>query len=119
MIHKHTVLATAEKSGVWSVFVFHLYKGFNRRVSYFGDYTRVSIRDTKPNNWLVKKTKKKSIIIRTMKEVKITDGSYLSYQTNSLVLLKKRLTPEGVETVGPICRTFKKKKFISSFTGVI
>ena len=119
MVQKSTITNVGDKNGVWSVYVFHLYRGFSRRFAYFSNYTKVSVRDTKPNNWLLKKTKKKSIIIRTSKCVSISDGSYVSYKENSSVILKKRLTPEGTEIVGPILRIFKKKKFLSSFSGII
>jgi ribosomal protein L14 len=119
MIQKSSLLGVTDKNGVWSVYVFHLYRGFNRRVSHFGDYIKVSVRDTKPNNWLLKKTKKKAIVVRTSKEISIIDGTTVSYTTNSSVILKKRLTPEGTEIIGPILRTFKKKKFLTSFSGVI
>jgi len=119
MIMKHTILSTADNSGVYNIFTFHLYKGFNRKVSNFGDYIKVSVRDTKPNNWLVKKTKKKALIIRTKKSSPISDGAYISYELNSAIILKKRLTPEGSEVIGPIHRSFKKKKFLASMSGVI
>lgn len=119
MIFKHTVGGVADNSGVWSVFVFHLYKGFNRKSSGVGDYVRISVRDTKPNNWLAKKTKKKALILRTKKEVFIRDGSSVFFSTNSLVILKKRLTSEGSEISGPMIRVFKKKKFLASLPGVI
>ena len=119
MVYKHTVCGVADNSGVWSVFVFHLYKGFNRKVSHIGDYVRISVRDTKPNNWLTKKTKKKALVLRTKKETFISDGSYAIFRSNSLVILKKRLTSEGSEIGGPVVRIFKKKKFLASMAGVI
>ena len=60
-----------------------------------------------------------TIIIRTKKELPICDGTIIRFNYNSAVLLKKRLTPEGKEIFGPIVRNLKKKKFISSFSGLI
>ena len=74
---------------------------------------------TKPNNNLRKKSKKKALILRTKKNYKIVDGVYSNFIDNSLLLLKKRLTPEGTEIMGPIIRSFKKKKFLASMSGVI
>ena len=99
--------------------MFHLYGGFSRGVSRFGNYTKVAIRDTKPNNWLSKKTKKKAIIVRTKKGIRVVDGSYILFPHNNVVLLKKRLTPEASEILGPIVRSFKKKKFLASIPGVL
>ncbi len=119
MIQKTSILIPSDKNGVLTVNVFHLYKGFSRRVSLFGDFVKVSVRKTKPDNVLVKKSKKKSIIVRTVKSIKLSDGSSVRYNYNSAVILKKRLTPEGKEIFGPITHNFKKKKFLSSFPGLI
>jgi large subunit ribosomal protein L14 len=119
MIQKSSILIPSDKCGVLTVNTFHLYKGFSRKFSKFSDYIKVSIRKTKPENILTKKSKRKAIIVRTRKNVQISDGSYVRFNYNSAVLLKKRLTPEGKEIFGPILRNFKKKKFLSSFSGLI
>lgn len=119
MIQKTSILIPADKCGVLTVNTFHLYKGFSRKTSTLGDYIKVSIRKTKPENVLTKKSKRKAIVVRTKKELSISDGTYVRFDYNSVVLLKKRLTPEGKEIFGPILRTFKKKKFLSSFSGLI
>lgn len=119
MIQKSTILIPADKCGVFTVNTFHLYKGFSRKFSGFGDYIKVSVRKTKPENQLNKKSKRKALIIRTKKNIILGDGSFVRFDYNGVVLLKKRLTPEGKEIFGPIVRNFKKKKFLSSFSGLI
>lgn len=119
MIQKTSILIPADKCGVLTVNTFHLYKGFSRKFSKFGDYIKVSVRKTKPENILIKKSKRKAIIIRTKKHTYVCDGTTIRFVYNSVVLLKKRLTPEGKEIFGPIIRNFKKKKFLSSFPGLI
>lgn len=119
MVQKSSIVVPSDKNGVFTANVFHLYGGFSRKFSVFGNYIKVSIRKTKPENVLTKKSKKKAIIVRTKKNVNIVDGSYVRFDYNSVVILKKRLTPEGKEIFGPIIRNFKKKKFISSFPGLI
>lgn len=119
MIQKNTILVPSDNCGVLTVNTFHLYKGFSRKFSFFGDYVKVSVRKTEPENKLTKKTKRKSIIVRTKKVVIISDNSTISYDYNNSVILKKRLTTEGTEVYGPILRKFRKKKFLSSFSGLI
>ena len=119
MIQKTSILVPTDKCGVLNINVFHLYKGFNRRFSYFGDYIKVSVKKTKPETTLIKKSKRKALLVRTKKNININDGGYIRFDYNSAVILKKRLTPEGKELFGPILRNFKKKKFLSSFSGVI
>ena len=114
MIQKTTILLPADKCGVLTANTFHLYKGFSRKVSHFGDFIKISVRKVKPENPLTKKTKRKAIIIRTSRLVQVVDGSGVRFDYNSVVLLKKRLTPEGKEIFGPIIRSFKKKWFIIS-----
>ncbi len=119
MIQKSTVLVPADKCGVFTVNTFHLYKGFSRKSSSFGDYIKISVKKTKPENQLIKKSKRKALIIRTKKNISFSDGSFIRFDYNSVIVLKKRLTPEGKEIFGPIIRNFKKKKFLSSFSGLI
>ena len=102
MIQKTSILVPADKCGVLTVNTFHLYKGFSRKFSKFGDYIKVSIRKTKPENLLSKKSKRKAIIIRTKKKNMLCDGTFIRFDYNSVILLKKRLTPEGKEIFGPI-----------------
>lgn len=119
MIKKGTILIPADNSGVLTINTFHLYGGFSRKVSHFGDYVKISIRLTKPENPLSKKSKRKALIIRVITNHSIIDGTYIRFNYNNAVILKKRLTTEGRELYGPIIRSFKKKKFLSSFSGIL
>ena len=117
MIQKSSVLVPSDKCGVLTVNTFHLYGGFKRKFSKFGEYIKISVRKTKPDNVLVKKSKRKAIIVRLKKNLFVVDGSYVCFDYNSVVLLKKRLTPEGKEIFGPIVRNFKKKNSYHRFLG--
>lgn len=108
-----------DKCGVWWVSVFHLYKGFKRTVSKNGNFVKVSVKNTRPDNWVVKKTKINGIIILTKKEIRLKDGSYFKFKFNNIILLKKRLTAKGKEIVGPGLKTIKRKKFLMSFSGIL
>jgi len=119
MIQKSSIVVPADKCGVFTANTFHLYRGFSRKFSKFGDYIKASVRKIKPENPLIKKSKRKALLIRTKKNISLCDGSYIRFDYNAVVLLKKRLTPEGKEIFGPIVRSFKKKKFLSSFSGLI
>lgn len=119
MIQKSSIVVPADKCGVLTANTFHLYRGFSRKCSSFGDYIKVSVRKTKPENILVKKSKRKALIVRLKKGVSLIDGAVVCFNYNAVIVLKKRLTPEGKEILGPIVRSFKKKKFLSSFSGLI
>jgi ribosomal protein L14 len=119
MIFKYTKLIPLDKSGVWEVKTFHLYGGFYVKSLKSGGFIKISVRKTKPNNWVSKGSKSKAIIIYNSKELKKIDGSTYKLKYNSLVLLKKRLTPKGKEIFGPSVSNIRRKKFINSFVGVL
>lgn len=119
MVQKFTTLRPADRCGVFLVKTFHLYKGFNRKVSYTGDFIKVSVRKHKPNNLLPKKTKTKALIVRTKFFLKKLDSSYIWFNYNNCVLLKKRTTPQGSRLFGPIPTNINRKKIGQSFLGTI
>ncbi len=119
MIKKSTYLVPANRCGVWLVRTFHLYKGFNRKTAFLGDFIKVSVRKTKSSNWIKKKAKLKGIIIRTKKYFKKKDGSNIKFKSNILILLKKRTTPIGRRIFGPSVRDLFRKKLICSLAGYI
>ncbi len=110
-------MVPADKCGVEFVRVFHLYRGFFRKKSKNGDFVKVSVRKTLPNNWIKKKTKLKGIIVRTRFRSLKKDGTSFNFNENNIVLLKKRLTTKGKELLGPVVRSIKRKKFVNSFAG--
>ena len=95
---------------------FHLYNGFNQKISYMGRFIKVVVKSTKPNNRLRKKSKVRSFIMRTRKIFKKLDSSTVLFFYNTSVLLKKRLSPRGKELFGPILYNIKRKKFINSLS---
>lgn len=119
MIQKTTQLNVVDKCGLWTVNVFHLYKGGFRKCSNSGDFVKVSVRKTRPTHWLFKKAKLRGILIHTCKEKSRKDGSLINFKINSIVLLKKRMTPRGKEIVGSVSFGNKRKKFTKSFQTII
>lgn len=119
MLQKSSYVNVSDKCGVWFAKIFCIYKGSKHRAGSVGDFVKVSIRKTKPDNWLKKGKKSKAFIVLTkFKSIK-QDGSYIRSRKNSVVLLKKRMTPRGKELFGPITYGVRRRKFVSSFSGVI
>lgn len=119
MILKNTYLIPCDKSGVQLVKVFHLYKGFFRKKSTIGDFVKVSVKESKPNNWILKKTKLKSLIIRTNKFNKRLDSSIFFFFNNNNILLKKRTSSYGKRMIGPILKELNRKKVLVSFKKIL
>jgi len=119
MIQKNSILIPSDKSGVQIVKVFHLYKGFSRRIAFFGDFVKVSVKEIKFGSVLLKKAKPKGLLIRTKNIVFKNDGSFLNFQFNNVILLKKRTTSYGKRMYGPILKNIRRKKLLASFTKIL
>jgi large subunit ribosomal protein L14 len=119
MIQKGSILSTGDNSGVLKTRVFHVYKGSKGRIGFVGDFFKVSAREVLPENPIPKKSKHKAIVIRTKYKNTRKDGSYILFDNNALILLKKRLTPKSTLLRGPITKNIRRKKFLSSFTKII
>lgn len=119
MIQKNTILTPTDKCGVWTVNTFHLYGGFKKKIATTSNFVKVSARHTRPNNWVKKKSKHVAIVLHTRKNFVKSDGSALVTFVNNCVLLKKRLTPRGKELLGPAPHRLRRKKFLSSFVGIV
>lgn len=115
MIQKGSFIVPGDNSGVLKTKVFHVYKGSKGRLAFIGDFLRVSAREVRPENPIKKKSKHKAILIKTIYKNMRRDGSYICYDRNSLILLKKRLTPRSTILKGLISRNIRRKKFLSSF----
>jgi len=119
MIQKGSILPTGDNSGVLKTRVFHVYKGSKGRIGIVGDFFKVSAREVLPENAIVKKSKHKAIVIRTKYKNIRKDGSFIFFDKNILILLKKRLTPKSTLLRGSITQNIRRKKFLSSFTKII
>jgi len=119
MIQKGSILSTGDNSGVLKTRVFHVYKGSKGRIGFVGDFFKVSAREVLPENPIPKKSKHKAIVIRTKYKNTRKDGSFVLFDNNVLILLKKRLSPKSTLLRGPITKNIRRKKFLSSFTKII
>lgn len=119
MIQKGTILIPSDNSGVLKTKVFHIYRNSQGRLGYIGDFYKVSVKEVLPENPIFKKSKHKTIVIRTVYRNFRKDGSFVYFEGNSSILLKKRLSPRGTLLKGPISNNIRRKKFLSSFTKII
>ena len=119
MLQKSSYVNVSDRCGVWTVKIFCIYKGSKHRFAKVGSFVKISVRKVKPDNWFKKGKKSKAFVIMTkFKNVK-ADGSFINLKKNFVVLLKKRMTPRGKELFGPITYGTHRKKFVSSFRGVV
>lgn len=119
MVQKETRLGVSDSCGVWSVQVFQIYRSSGRRFAWSGDFLRVSAKRVRPGNRIGRGSKHRSFLVRSVFRSSLIDGSHSSLDSNSCVLLRKRMTPRGQELFGPVSFRVKKRKFSSSFSGVV
>jgi len=98
MIQKGSLLIPGDNSGVIKTRVFHIYKGSQGRLGYIGDFFKVSVREVLPENPILKKSKHKSILIRSVYKNIRRDGSYVYFDENNSILLKKKTFPSSYFT---------------------
>ena len=99
--------------------IFQLYKGSFKKNVYIGDFVKVSVKSVQSTHLNLKKSKHKSILVRTKKETLKKDGSWIKFFLNEGVILKKRTTPLGSEVCGPTIYGLRRRKFLKSFSGVL
>ncbi|MBX7096283.1 MAG: 50S ribosomal protein L14 [Myxococcaceae bacterium] len=112
MIQMTSVLDVADNSGAKKVFCIKVLGGSQREYASIGDVIVVSIREALPNAKVKKGDVAKAVIVRTRREVRRTDGSYIKFDGNSAVLISKDMEPIGTRIFGPVARELRAKKFM-------
>ncbi len=107
-----TVLDVADNSGAKRVRCLKVLGGSKRKYATIGDVIVVSVKDAVPNGKVRKGQVARAVIVRTRKEVRRRDGSYIRFDTNSAVLLTKDNEPLGSRIFGPVARELRAKKFM-------
>lgn len=112
MVQEETNLVVADNSGAKKVRCIRVLGGSNRRYAGVGDLIVVSVKTALPNAGVKKGEVSKAVIVRTKKEVKRPDGSYIRFDENAAVLLNNQDEPRGTRIFGPVARELRDKKFM-------
>jgi len=112
MIQMESVLDVADNSGAKRVRCIKVLGGSKRKYATVGDVIVVSIKDAAPNGKVKKGQVARAVIVRTRKEVRRRDGSYIRFDDNSAVLTNKENEPVGSRIFGPVARELRAKKFM-------
>lgn len=112
MIMETTVLNSADNSGAKKLFCIKVLGGTRRRYATVGDVIVVSVKEAIPNAKVKKGDVRKGVIVRTKKEVRRKDGSYIRFDENSVVLIDNNQEPIGTRIFGPVARELRAKKFM-------
>lgn len=112
MVQEETNLVVADNSGAKKVRCIRVLGGSNRRYAGVGDIVVVSVKTAIPGGGVKKGEVSKAVIVRTKKEVRRNDGSYIRFDENAAVLLNAQGEPRGTRIFGPVARELRDKKFM-------
>ena len=112
MIQTETRLTVADNSGAKILYCIKVLGGPRRRYASIGDIIVVSIKEAIPNAKVKKGDLMKAVVVRTKKEIKRPDGSYIRFDDNSAVLINAQREPIGTRIFGPVARELRGKRFM-------
>ncbi len=112
MIQMQTALMVADNSGAKKVKMIMPVGGYTSRVATLGDTIKVTVKEATPDGTVKKGTVHKAVIVRTRKEVRRKDGTYIRFDENAAVLVKDDGTPIGTRVFGPVARELRDKSFM-------
>lgn len=112
MIQVQTVLDVADNSGAKRVQCIKVLGGSRRRYAQLGDIIVVSIKEALPESKVKKGTTAKAVVVRTKREARRADGSYIKFDTNSAVILGGQSEPLGTRIFGPVARELRVRRFM-------
>jgi large subunit ribosomal protein L14 len=112
MIQQESRLNVADNSGAKEVLCIRVLGGTARRYARIGDTIVVSVKDALPNGSAKKGTVHKAVVVRTRKELRRKDGSYIRFDDNAVVILDAAGEMKGTRIFGPVAKELRDKKFM-------
>lgn len=112
MVQQESRLSVADNSGAKSVLCIRVLGGTKRRYASVGDKIIVTVKDAIPSGNIKKGTVSKAVVVRTSKEVRRPDGSYIRFDDNAVVLLTANEEMRGTRIFGPVARELREKQFM-------
>lgn len=112
MLQQESRLRVADNTGAKEVLTIRVLGGTKRRYASVGDKIVVSIKDATPNGNVKKGAVSTAVVVRTKKEVRRADGSYIRFDDNACVLLNAQGEMRGTRVFGPVARELREKQFM-------
>ena len=112
MIQQESMLKIADNSGAKSALCIRVLGGSKRRYASVGDVVVVTVKDAIPNSPVQKGEVVRAVIVRTAKEVRRRDGTYIRFDDNAAVLLTPQGEPRGTRIFGPVGRELREKRYM-------
>ncbi|MEO0081974.1 MAG: 50S ribosomal protein L14 [candidate division WOR-3 bacterium] len=111
MIQEYSRLVVADNSGARVAMVIKIYGGSKRKFGTLGDTVFVTVKDAIPSGPIKPGDKARAVVVRTRKEFRRPDGSYVRFDDNACVLVDEKGEPKGTRVFGPVARELRDRKF--------
>ncbi len=112
MIQMQTILRVADNSGAKKIMVIRPIGGGTGLIARIGDVVTASVKEAEPDGKVKKGDVVRAVIVRTKKEVRRRDGSYIRFDDNAAVIIDKQGEPIGTRVFGPVARELRERKFM-------
>ncbi|MDH3729859.1 MAG: 50S ribosomal protein L14 [Acidimicrobiia bacterium] len=112
MIQQESRLKVADNSGAREVLCINVLGGSGRRYAYVGDVIVAAVKDAVPGAAVKKGEVVKAVVVRTRKESRRVDGTYIRFDDNACVIINDQQQPRGTRIFGPVGRELREKKFM-------
>ena len=112
MVQQETILKIADNSGAKKALVIRVLGGSGRRYAGLGDIVIVAIKDALPSGTVKKGEVARAVVVRTAKETRRRDGSYIRFDENAAVIINEQNEPRATRIFGPVGRELREKRFM-------
>jgi large subunit ribosomal protein L14 len=112
MIQRETRLKVADNSGAREVLCINIVGGSARRYASLGDVITCTVKDAQPGGTVKMHQVVRAVVVRTSKEVRRSDGSYIRFDDNACVIIGDDENPRGTRIFGPVARELRNKQFM-------
>jgi large subunit ribosomal protein L14 len=112
MIQQESMVKVADNSGAKRALVIRVLGGTRRRYAGLGDLVVIAVKDALPNGTVKKAEVAKAVVVRTVKETRRRDGSYIRFDENAVVIINDQGEPRATRIFGPVARELRDKRYM-------
>ncbi len=112
MIQQESMVKVADNSGAKTALVIRVLGGTRRRYAGLGDIVIVAVKNALPNGQVKKSDVARAVVVRTVKETRRKDGSYIRFDENAVVIINDEGEPRATRIFGPVARELREKKYM-------
>jgi large subunit ribosomal protein L14 len=112
MIQQESMVKVADNSGAKRALVIRVLGGTRRRYAGLGDLVIVAVKDALPNGTVKKSDVARAVVVRTVKETRRKDGSYIRFDENAVVIVNDSGEPRATRIFGPVARELREKRYM-------